>query len=201
MDELDIAEYMPSMVTTLRVERPDGSATEVAFDDDGSVTSTRFRRDGAIDSRVLAEVSATGGGVVVTQHDASGEVKVVAPVSRQQQINPYGAIMEHADYDVDLAIESTFNDDGDLWLVGMNASWGEQEVELRPDGARIVRWKTILHEGSKHWNASGHLDHFEVSYPDRSSYRWDRIDDIGRQVIVGWDGQTDLSEQEIPPDH
>ena len=176
-------------MTTLRVHRPDGSITETVRHDDGGITTTRIGADDEIVARLAIEVQPSGA-VTVTEITTDGRSVAVDPSSTESQFNPFGSEVERLEFEGLLSVANTFTDDGELRSVSMRGEWGDQDLEVRPDGARTLAWAGPLQQGTANWDATGRVDHYQVTYPDRTSYRWDLIDGVGRETVVGWDGKT-----------
>lgn len=179
--------------TTIRVDRPDGTATEVVHHDDARVSITRIEKGGAVAARFLVEIQATGD--TTFRHGAADEpLTLASPSSTERHVNPYGTTIERADYEGVVSVANTFDDEGRFRSVSLQGDWGEQKLELWPDGARTVAWESPLHHGKQSWDAGGQLDHYEVTFSDTTSYRWDRSGGVGRAVITGWGGETTIVE-------
>lgn len=129
----------------------------------------------------------------MTRSDASGAVQEVSPDSTTQKINVYGTTIEQTQYE-GLDTERVFDDDGRLRSVSMRGDWGEQTLDLRPDGSRTSRWETPLHRGTETWDAGGVRRGYELMCSDGTSCRWVFLEDRARETIVGWNGQTEVIE-------
>lgn len=183
--------------TTIRVDRPDGTATELVHQDDARISITRFEHGGAVAGRFLIEVQPTGD-TIVRYGPADEAPAVASPTSTERHSNPYGTTVEQADYHGVVSVVNTFDDEGRFRSVTLRGDWGEQQLELRPDGARTMTWDSLLHRGTKSWNAGGQLDHYQVRFSDTTGYRWDRSGPAGRESVAGWDGETTLIEHADP---
>ncbi|MCP4959215.1 MAG: hypothetical protein GY925_08105 [Actinomycetia bacterium] len=184
--------------TTLFVDRPDGTATEIVHHDSGRITVTRFERGGAVAARFAIAIR-PGGGVSVQKQAADGASNVMSPASIERQTNPYGLTIERLDYDGVVLVVNSFDDEGRFRSVSVQGDWGEHELELRPDGARTMRWENPFHHGVKAWDAAGRLDHYQVGFSDDTRYRWDRVGETGRASVTGWDGSAAVVHNADPP--
>lgn len=184
--------------TTFRVERPDGTASEVVRYDGGRITIGRIGCDQQAAGRFTIEPDPEGN-VTVTETGADGAERVLEPDDVEKHINPYGLTNHRATYAGLTTVTTTYDDDGRRRSVSMSGDWGEQALEVRPDGARIMTWTTSVHHGTESRNSSGQLDHYEVSFNDGSHYRWNRVGDGGRAQITDWSGTTSVIDRAPPP--
>lgn len=192
------AEHSRGTTTTLRVDRPDGTATETVRAGDGRITITRTMSDARRHDETVVR-PCPDGAVTVERLGADGVPTTIAPTSVSSAINPYGTTVEQVDYAGIVSIENTFDDDGSLRLVVMRGDWGEQGLELRPDGARSLSWSGPPHHGVAAWNASGELERYEVSFSDKTSYRWDRVGGACRAIVTGWDNRRHVIDDADQP--
>jgi hypothetical protein len=160
----------PGTTTTCRVDRPDGTSTEVVRHDDGDITVTRADPDGVTVETVVVELEATGM-VTVTSVDPDGTRTVLDPASSQRQVNPYGTTIDEVVHDGLVTMANTFDDEGNFRSVTMRGDWGEQTLDLRPDGARTLRWTTPFHHGTRSWDSWGKPESYEVTFSDGTSHR------------------------------
>jgi len=184
--------------TTLTIEKPDGSVTEVVRHDSGRVTTRRTGRDGVVGTTYEVAIE-TAGVATVVRYRWDEQPQVLSPDSIRTSTNAYGSTVEALDYPGGTSVENTFDDDGNLRSVVMKGDWGEQTTELRPDGGRTLRWMTTLHHGSQTWDAGGRLMHYELTCSDDSRYRWELLDEQGRAVLVDADGRTEVIEDAPSP--
>ncbi len=179
--------------TTLRVVRPDGTVVEVVRDDDGRVTVTRWQNATEVATRFVAEIGASGL-VTVTRQNKEGQVDLLEPLSVDTTSNSFGTMIEELTFDGGTSVSNRFDDDGNLRSVTMRGDWGEQTMELRPDGARELQWSTALHRGVRRWNAAGVVDHYRLDSNDGTCFRFDRVGDSGRRFIEDWDGRIEVTD-------
>jgi hypothetical protein len=184
--------------TTMRVDRPDGTATEIVWRDLGRTTIAGFGSDGTPIRRYEVALRPDGR-VIVCRGEGAGPTESIDPSSTTTRRNPYGSTLEEHDFDGVVTVVHGFDDEGRLRTISMEGAWGRQDLELDPDLGPSLTWACPLHRGEGSWNAWGTLDHYQVAYPDGSSYRWDLADDRGRETIIGWDGQTVVAEGVAPP--
>ena len=62
-----------------------------------------------------------------------------------------------------------------------------------------MTWRSQFHGGTQSWDAGGRLNHYQVTFSDATSYRWERSGDVGRESVIGWDGETTIVEGVDPP--
>lgn len=184
-------------MTTLRVDRPDGSVTETVRYHDGRIITTRIGSDTKVVARLVIDVHHSGT-VTVTDETRDGEAEPVTPNSIESRVNPYGTEIEQLEYTGLLSVSNTFDDDGELRSVSMRGEWGEQDLELWTDGARRMTWGNPLQHGAANWDAGGSLDHYQVTFSDDTRYRWDLVNALGRETILSWDGRTTVCENLEP---
>lgn len=184
--------------TTLRVERPDGTATEVVHRDIGHITVTRFAAGRAEVARYVITID-VGGVVTVGEAGPDGTVAALAASSTQTGTNPYGTTIEELVYDGIGSVASTFDDEGRFRAVSVRGDWGRHDLELRPDESRTTTWTNPLHHGVASWTSFGRLDRYEASFSDGTGYRWAPVGDGGRETVTGWDGRTTVTDDVDPP--
>jgi hypothetical protein len=157
-------------ITTVRVDRPDGTTIEVVRDDLGRVVTTRYTPDAVLVDRQVAEYRADGT-VSVTASSDAGSITEVEAATLETSINPYGATVDRLTFPT-LTVENAFDDEGNLRSVRMEGVWGEQTLEVRPDGARNLAWNTGHHWGTRSWDATGRARDYETESPDGTRYVW-----------------------------
>lgn len=154
----------PSVGMVVRVERPDGTATETERTAEGRICTTTLDDRGRLAERHVTEIRTMG--ITVSRVAADGTAEEVSPQSRETHSNPYGTTLEHLTYPNGLVVDQTYSDDGNLMSVAMTSHWGDQTLEFRPDGARILSWTTSYHRGSQTWGPGGELQEYDVAYSD-----------------------------------
>ncbi len=184
--------------TKLRVDRPDGTSTEIVWHDLGRSTIAYLAEDGS-SVRRYGVIIEPDGEVTVTRAVGDEPDQTIGPTSTATLRNPYGATVEEYDYGGVVHVEYGFDDEGRFRTALVKDPWGRQDLELHPDLGRTLSWSCPLHHGKGSWNAWGTLDHYEVSFGDGSSMQWDLVGDRGRETIVGWDGRTVVVEDAAPP--
>ncbi len=184
--------------TTMRVDRPDGTSDSIVWHDVDRTTIEHLAADGTCLRRHRVDHEADGRVVVRRSVDGEPE-RILDPSETSVLRNPYGSTTETHDYGGLIEVSYGFDNDGSFRTAAVTAPWGRQDVEIRPDGSRIVRWSCPLHDGEARWDAAGRLVRYQVSYADGSSTEWDLIDDRGRSVSVSVDGETSLDADAAPP--
>lgn len=184
--------------TTVRVDRSDGTATEVVWRDLGDVAITRIGRDGEPVERYEIDLPSTGD-VSVRRARAGGAAEPIEPTATDGVTNPFGTTVERHEYDGVVTVSHTFDDEGRFRSVSVEGNWGHHDLEIRPDGRRRLTWSSTAHRGEATWDASGRLTRYEAIFPDGTSQRWELVDETGRETITGWDGATTQRTGATPP--
>ncbi len=184
--------------TTMRVDRPDGTTTEIVWPDLGRTIITHRAEDGAPARRYDVALE-TSGEATVRSAVGDGAAEPIEPTSTTAASNPYGSTLEEHDYDGIVRVIHGFDDEGRFRSTSVEGAWGRQDLEVRPDLGRTLSWSCPLHHGKASWNAWERLDGYQVSFSDGSSFRWELVKDRGRETTVGWDGRTVIVEDAAPP--
>jgi hypothetical protein len=161
----------PDLTTSLRADRPDGTAIEVVRAGSGRFSTSWYTPDGALVRRITGEHLPGGDVVVLATGPEGGEPEPVEPRSVTRELNPYGLTVERLQYGDGVAIERSFDDDVRLCRVVVRAPWGHQELEIHADGSRSMSWGTALHHGNQSWDAAGELGQWEVRFTDGTTMR------------------------------
>jgi hypothetical protein len=163
-------DHEPGVSTTVRVDRPDGTAVEVVRSDRGEITHTVYAPDGAIQERTVAGFGETGEVAVVRSGGSGEDLRPAAPVSVAASSNPYGLVVERSEYGDGLLIEESFDDEARLRRVTVRGPWGSQVLAVRADGSRSLSWDTALHRGTQCWDAAGRRSSYEVTFSDGTTW-------------------------------
>jgi YD repeat-containing protein len=149
--------------TTVRIDRPDGTTTEIAWDDSGQVTTTHFGDDGDVRTRTVAAF------------DTNGSFPLDdAPEHVVRDSNPFGAAVERAHHRDGTVVERAYDAEANLRRVRVAGAWGSQALELRPDGSRSLRWHAAGLHGVRHWGAAGTTAaRVERVADDLAEHTWD----------------------------
>jgi YD repeat-containing protein len=150
--------------TTVRLDRPDGNATEIEWDDSGRVTTTHYSADGEPLTRAVVEFDAHGSFLLDE-----------APQQVARDTNPYGSTVERARYPDGTVVERSYDGEANLRRVRVAGPWGSQALELRTDGSRSLRWHTARLRGHRHWDAAGATttSTVELTDDDLAEGTWD----------------------------
>jgi YD repeat-containing protein len=129
--------------TTVRIDRPDGSVTEVVWDDSGRVTTTRLGAGGDVQARAVGAF------------DESGSFLLDEPAGpTERSTNPFGALVERSRHADGTVVERAYDADARLRRVRVAGAWGSQALEVRPDGSRVLRWRSAGLRGVRRWDAA-----------------------------------------------
>lgn len=140
----DVAGAPGRVAVTVRIDRPDGTVTEILWDDSGQVTTTR------------TGVAADAGARSVAGFDAGGSFLLdEQPEHEERETNPYGAVVERSRHRDGTVVERSYDGEANLRRVRVTGAWGAQSLEVRPDGSRTLRWRTAGLRGARSWDAGG----------------------------------------------
>jgi YD repeat-containing protein len=149
---------------TMRIDRPDGTSVETAWDDSGQVTTTHLGAGGEVRART------------VSAFDVHGSFSLDdVPEQVVRDTNPFGAAVERVRHRDGTVIERAYDAEATLRRVRVAGAWGAQALELRPDGSRSLRWHTAGLRGARHWDAAGTTTAAvtELVTDDLTEHTWD----------------------------